>query len=249
MTEIASPLAGALGSDLCDAGPAHRVQAPSLSLPRSVLATLLLVMLFGGQAASAVPVDAPALMGRLQARYRSMRTLKVKFEQIFHSPVAEQRESGVLYFRRPNRMRWEYLSPKAKLFVLDGKKTYFYVPEDRQVSVSQWREESAALPLLFLLGDRDAARDFQIEAAEGVAPLAGGDFVLRLTPRTEQSEIKEVVVEGRRDRNEIVRLSILEHGGNRNDYLFSAPEPNARISDDLFKFRIPKGVEVLEAEQ
>lgn len=72
--------------------------------------------------------------------------------------------------------------------------------------------------------------------------------MLRLVPRTEQPEVREVILEARRAGNEIVRLSVIEHGGNQNDYLFSAPEPNARIPDDLFRFRIPKGVEVLQAE-
>ena len=203
----------------------------------------------GWGAQSAAPEDAPSLMRTLQQRYAALGTLKVRFEQVFHSPVTEQRESGVLYFKRPHRMRWEYTSPKNKLFVLDGKNTYFYVPEDRQVAVGEWTEDTASLPLLILLGGRDVARDFRIESAPAALVLAGGDAVLRLVPRTEQAEIREVLVEVRRAAAEIVRLSVIEHMGNQNDYLLSSPEPNARIPDNLFQFRVPKGVEVLKAEE
>ena len=44
------------------------------------------------------------------------------------------------------------MTPGEKLFVANGRKTYFYVPRDRQVTVGDWASEPASTPLLFLLG-------------------------------------------------------------------------------------------------
>jgi hypothetical protein len=47
-------------------------------------------------------------------------------------------ESGTLWLakgglKKPGKMRWEYRSPREKLFVSDGRDAWFYVPGDRQV--------------------------------------------------------------------------------------------------------------------
>ena len=151
--------------------------------------------------------------------------------------------------KRPNRMRWEYTQPTAKLFVLDGRRTYFYVPRDNQVAVAAWQGSTEFTPLLFLVGRGDLKRDFLIERADDDPKLAAGDTVLRLVPRIEQAQFKEVLIEVRQTEAEILRLSVLEHGGNRNDYLFRRPQANTALPDALFRFKVPPGAEVLQAEK
>jgi len=81
--------------------------------------------------------------------YKNARTLQANFLQIYSEGGRVTRtESGVAYFRRPGKMRWEYASPEKNLFVVDGKFAWFFVPADHTVSrvaardSADWRTRS-----------------------------------------------------------------------------------------------------------
>jgi len=57
----------------------------------------------------------------------------------------ERTESGTLWLsksglKKPGKMRWEYRSPREKLFVSDGTSAWFYVPGDRQARKTDARK-------------------------------------------------------------------------------------------------------------
>src|ERR1700684_2187378 len=63
-------------------------------------------------------------------------------------------ESGVAYFRRPGKMRWEYAAPESNLFLIDGKMAWFYVPADHTVTrVPAKQSTDWRTPLALLAGE------------------------------------------------------------------------------------------------
>src|SRR3954469_14236217 len=48
-----------------------------------------------------------------------------------------QSESGTVVFGTLPMMRWSYARPEEKLFVFDGQRSWFYVPADKQVTVTR----------------------------------------------------------------------------------------------------------------
>ena len=78
--------------------------------------------------------------------------------------------------KKPGKMRWEYRSPREKLFVSDGRDAWFYVPGDRQVRKTEARKlDDIRSPLAFLLGKSKLEKELQgLSLAPDVAPLAGG---------------------------------------------------------------------------
>ncbi len=96
----------------------------------------------------------------LQEHYRRPHTLQAVFMERFSDGQKETRvESGIVYFRRPGQMRWEYDSPEKKLFLVDGKTTWFYVPYDRTVTKAPVKESSDwRTPLALLTGKADLSR-------------------------------------------------------------------------------------------
>jgi len=79
-----------------------------------------------------------------------------------------------LLVKKPGKMRWEYNAPEKKLFVSDGVKIYSYVPEDKQVIVSDVPSgDRLTTPVLFLAGTGNLARDFNpsfTDLPPGAAP-------------------------------------------------------------------------------
>jgi outer membrane lipoprotein carrier protein len=207
---------------------------------------LLILLAVPPPAAQATGDRVDRLIEAIQNRYSSMRSFRAGFVQYYHSGVSEEQESGILLMKKPGKMRWEYQAPTVKLFLSDGRKTYFYVPRDRQVTISTLETDSASTPLLFLLGQGNLKKDFSAAETRKDAPMAGGDMVLQLTAVREQTSFKEVFLEVKEGNADIVRISVVEHTGNRNDYVLKGLQPNVPLGDDQFRFKIPKGVEVIQ---
>src|SRR5438067_6636574 len=73
------------------------------------------------------------LINRIESRYGRMRGLAAEFEQTYNAPgTHERRERGRLILQRPRRMRWEYDPKPGKLFIVNGRDVWFYVPADRE---------------------------------------------------------------------------------------------------------------------
>ena len=97
----------------------------------------------------------------------------------------ERVESGTLWLKKPRKMRWEYRSPKEKLFISDGEVVWFYMPAERQVRKTTLKKlDDVRSPLAFLLGKTKLENELRgLSKAVDQAPLAPGDTLLRGVPQ------------------------------------------------------------------
>jgi outer membrane lipoprotein carrier protein len=209
---------------------------------------LLLQIQMGGWL-EAQSADATAAIAGMQRRYAAIHTLRVEFTQHYRGPAVDQTESGTMYMKKPGLMRWEYRNPEVKLFIADGRQTYLYTPEDRQVLVQRFTaEDLRSTPLQFLLGQGDVARTFEVSWDGNPAP-GDKDLVFRLTPRAAESEYAYLVVASDRTSFEMRRLVIHERNGNTSEFVFRDMQANVKIDAKQFEFKIPKGVEVVRLDE
>src|SRR3954469_22127252 len=104
-------------------------------------------------AVSSSAEDVKAIAAAVDAHYNHLRTLEAEFTELYRGSGMERTESGTLWLKKPGKMRWEYRSPREKLFVSDGKTAWFYVPEDRQARKTAAKKlDDIRSPLAFLLG-------------------------------------------------------------------------------------------------
>src|SRR5881296_666864 len=94
-------------------------------------------------AGPSVPADAVAEARAVEEALNGMKGMVASFIQTVESPglPRPQVEKGTVYLLRPGKMRWEYEVPRGKLAVADGRKTYVYLPEERQVLVTPLDQE------------------------------------------------------------------------------------------------------------
>jgi outer membrane lipoprotein carrier protein len=161
----------------------------------------------------------------------------------------ERTESGTLWLKKPGKMRWEYRSPRDKLFLSDGKDAWFYVPGERQVRRTAVKKlDDLRSPLAFLLGKTKLEKELQgLSLAPNVAPLAAGDVVLRGVPRSLADRVSQVLLEITPE-HWISRILIEEVDGSVTEYRFSSYRENADVPDQRFQFVVPDGVEVIDGE-
>ena len=200
-------------------------------------------------AAASVSIDAAQgrsaadLARALQARYQSIRDFSAEFVQTYRAGVLKTQtsESGTVAVKKPGKMRWIYARPERKELVSDGKKLYWYVPEDRQVIVSDVVEQ-ANTPALFLSGKGDIARDFTPSSMEPTIP---GTVALKLVPRRSEPENEFLVVALDPATIQIRALVTRDHQGGESTLTFSNMKENRNPSDKDFMFSVPRGVTVV----
>jgi len=188
-----------------------------------------------------------SLASAIDAHYDHLHTLQTEFTEIYRGAGIERTESGTLWLKKPGKMRWEYRSPKEKLFVGDGKYAWFYVPGEKQVRRTPIRQlDDLRSPLAFLLGKTKLEKELQgLSYAPDVAPLKSGDFVVRGVPQAMADRVHEVLLEITPD-HQIARLVIEIADGSTTDYRFTEQKENVQVGDDRFRFTVPPGSEVID---
>jgi len=199
-------------------------------------------------AADAKP-DVKNLVAAVDAHYNHLRSLEAEFTEVYRGSGMDRTESGTLWLKKPGKMRWEYRSPKEKLFVSNGKDAWFYVPDDRQARKEAAKKlEDVRSPLAFLLGKTKLEKELLgLSLAPDITPLGSGNTVLRGVPKALADSVSEIILEITPD-GRIVRLVMQGVDGASTEYRFTDQKENVAIADGRFDFRAPAGTEVVEGE-
>jgi outer membrane lipoprotein carrier protein len=189
------------------------------------------------------------LVTRIEGHYDAVGDFEADFVQRYERRLLRRKveEKGRVSVKKPGRMRWEYRSPEEKVFVTDGTRSYFYLPAENQVMVSEspegamGMEEGSPFELLAgraRLGDR-------FIASLSSEPSARGGVVLRLDPRSPREEYDYVEIEAAPADGSIARVVLVDAASNRTEFLFDSVRENVGLPESLFRFAIPSGVEVV----
>ncbi|MBA3805214.1 MAG: outer membrane lipoprotein carrier protein LolA [Acidobacteria bacterium] len=185
------------------------------------------------------------LIKRIETRYGRMRGLAADFEQTYSAPgVRTRRESGRLFLQRPRRMRWEYDPKPGKLFIVNGREVWFYIPADREAThAGAGQVADARFPFLFLLGNTNLRRAFRsITLIEGNNSSPDARY-LRLVSRDNISGLREIFLEVFAD-GRISRIKIIDEAGAISEVSLTNMRENFIAPDEAFEFRPPPGVTV-----
>jgi outer membrane lipoprotein carrier protein len=197
--------------------------------------------------------SAKSMARLLEEHYRQPRTLQAVFLERYSEGQRQARiESGTVYFRRPGQMRWEYDSPEKKLFLVDGKNTWFYVPYDHTVTKAPVRESSDwRTPLALLTGKADLSRLCSRIDLIGQSGIPPGHAVLRCVPKeakgpSDDKDYTEVLLELDASTGELARIEIRQPGGIELEYRFGNWQSDIPLAGDLFRFQVPVGVAIVD---
>jgi outer membrane lipoprotein carrier protein len=215
---------------------------------------LAVAVLLLASSAGAVDQDIHSIATAVDEHYNHLHTLQAEFTEVYRGAGMERTESGTVWLskggmKKPGKMRWEYRSPREKLFVSDGKEAWFYVPGDRQARKTDARKlDDIRSPLAFLLGKSKLEKELRgLSLAPDVAPVAAGDVVLRGVPQALADRVSEILLE-LTPGNRITRIVINEVDGSVTEYRFSGQREDEAIPDGRFRFRPPPGTETVESE-
>lgn len=207
---------------------------------------LLLLLLPSAPAPAALRAE--QVVARLQKFYDGVHDFKAAFSQEYTSKVfgTPRRSRGFLYIKKPGKMRWDYLAPNRKHFIVNERVLYIYDPELAQVVVDRhFVSADLSAAVTFLWGRGRLLRSFHISLSQRRDLQRPDAWVLELEPRgTARFRRMWMVV---RKRDAMVVQTVLEDpGGNINKIAFTKMSVNVGLRDEAFSFTIPPGVEVIE---
>ena len=177
----------------------------------------------------------------IEAHYRDLTDLTAKVVQrnFLKSVDKTQTFEGTLSIKKPGKLRLEYTN--GQVIVVDGKEAWFYSKKSEQVIRRTFKDfEQANIPVAFLLGAGAIRQDFDVSVPEG-----GGEGVLDLVPKKAGAAMQKLrlhTIEAGR----ISRMIVFDRSGNQSDIRFSEVRENAGIDDKPFRFKVPKGTEIIE---
>lgn len=219
-----------------------------LSKTLAIIATASLLLDVSAQEAKTS--DVKAIATRVDARYNKMRTLSADFIERYAGAGVAREESGTLTLKRTGKMRWEFVQPKTKLFVSDGKTAYFYVPAEKQVRKAAVKKlDDLHSPIRYLLGKSKLNSEFEnLRIAVEEKPVRDGNVVLTGIPKHLSDRVERVLLEISAS-SMIERIMIFEVDGSSTEFRFSRFVEDAPVPDERFRFRAPPGVETLQSDE
>jgi len=225
---------------------------PGFEQLKSCLVFWLAALAVGGTVVSSAtqnlrPPDVHQLAKAVDDHYNHLRSLQAEFTETYRGEGAERTESGTLWLKKPRKMRWQYRSPKEKLFVSDGQSVWFYTPAERQARKTDFKKlDDLRSPIAFLLGKTKLENELRgLSKAVDQTPLDPNDTLLRGVPQTMAGQISEVQLEINPS-DQIVRIVLIEPDGATTEFRFADWKENLELGDSQFRFAPPPGVETIE---
>jgi chaperone LolA len=161
-------------------------------------------------------------------------------QQVRSSGRSGENASGTFAFSRPGRFRWEVAVPYEQLIVTDGERLHFYDKDLRQVTVRKVGDAISATPAAILFGSNDLDASFVLKDAGTV----DGVEWLEAVPKQKESGFDRIRIGFRGGLPEA--MEVRDAFGQTTRFAFSKIERNPALDAGLFRFAVPKGVDVVQ---
>ena len=211
--------------------------------------------------------DVKLIAAKLEARYRGPHTLRATFlERYSENGQVVRSEAGEAYFRRPGKMRWEYESPEKNVFLVDGKTAWFYVPADHTVTRAPAKQSTDwRTPLALLAREMKLSRVCaRVDTASAEKAATPGNVVLYCPLRgtdgnsqaaeagaptkPDTAPADSVFLEVVPGTGELARVLVRQKAGIEVEFKFAAWQFDPPVADSFFRFEVPRGVAIVNAE-
>ncbi len=208
------------------------------ALGSMALAAVLVLLPLG----SAFAITPQEIIENVQERYESVKDAVITFTQSVRFKVskAEQTAQGLLYFKKKNKYRIE---TETRTVVTDGATSWAYNPQNNQVIIDNFKEETHSLApdKLLLSFPKDQ-----------YATLIGKETVdkeecqvLKLTPKEENSFTTGMKIWITSDWL-IKKVEVTDINNAVTTYVIKDIKLNTGLDEGKFKFTAPEKADVID---
>ena len=188
--------------------------------------------------------DLDAIISKVQKTYEGIQNIQADFVQLTTSSATKetQKADGLVYFKKPGMMKWEYKSPTNDIIVSDGRTIWSYQQDIGQVMVGNASDSGASISNNFLAGMGNLKKDFDIELEKP----DNNSYVLKLNPKVPQPNIQRLYIAVDKKTSLVKQTIVFDLLGNETKVIFENLRINQSVPANIFKFKIPEGVRVVK---
>ena len=188
--------------------------------------------------------DLDAIISKIQKTYEGIQNIQADFVQLTTSSATKetQKADGLVYFKKPGMMKWEYKSPTNDIIVSDGRTIWAYQQDIGQVMIVNASDSGASISNNFLAGIGNLKKDFDIELEKPDNNL----YVLKLNPKVPQPNIQKLYIAVDKKTSLVKQTIVFDLLGNETKVIFENLKINQSVPANIFKFKIPEGVRVVK---
>jgi len=201
-----------------------------------------------GTAAAEETVSLTELVNRLQDNYERLSDVKSYFiqETTIKSLGKTDREEGEFFFKNRSRMLWNYLKPKSKKLIINPQTTWLYLPDDGVAYVQSTESiMKSRISVKFFTGLARIQDEFEIRFAVPSPVDSQGNYLLELTAKEPDAALKKLSMTVDRGRYIMTQFSFTDAYGNVTRIRLRNIQLNVGLSEGIFSFQPPAGVETV----
>lgn len=187
-----------------------------------------------------------AAVKALQKAYEGTNDFQASFTQRYTYALLRrtQESKGVVRFKKPGLMRWDYTEPSKKSFVVDGKRLWVHQPEDGTAMVDHcFKQDGLTASVAFLWGSGNIQEQFAVSWFDGVFGDAS-DLHIALEPKEANSIFKRLILVVDPKSHRVKQSVVVDLNGNVNQFLYEDLKFNSGLKENVFAFEPPKGTHV-----
>lgn len=183
--------------------------------------------------------DLAAVLDEIQRHTAAVETISCTFTQEKHLSMfaTDMRSTGRFAFHKPDKLRWEYLSPALEGFAVNGDRAVRWTADQTDRRAFSLDDD----PVMRVVARQLAAwatfdlhwlrKEYTLEL-ETPAPVT-----LRLTPRRPEvaALLRFLRIEFSDTKDTVRLIELHEHGDDLTRILFSAVETNTTLDPGLFR--------------
>jgi len=222
---------------------------------------LLLASLLSSLATFSLPPSVSAngsftlddLIGRIERKYATIDTFHASFVQssVIRALDKVERATGEVWFKKPYKMRWNYYTPFRDQIVSDGVSFWYYNHDERQVVLSSLGDVLKRRTTTTLLQGLERAKErFTYRFPARGSRDEDGNWLIELEPKgadVNGDEINRFVIAVAPSDWVVRKIFLYDPFGNETVIEFNDIEVNGKVRDSIFKFTVPRGVELIRA--
>ena len=175
--------------------------------------------------------------------YEKSKSFSARFEKQFYWAVLDKRltSNGEIHTRRPSEFRLEL--DDGYVVVGDGDAVWAYTPKNEQVIVSSYNTDLPT-PWEILVDHAEQFRPVAVTEVELEGRTCYAVVMTSKATTVDRAEGMTVWID--KKRWHLLMVEQTEANENVTTYVLSRHRINKKMDDDLFVFRPPSGVEVID---
>ena len=204
-----------------------------------VICSLLLCVTMFAQTSYQAATDAQKkeIIDKITQASNTMRTMQCDFTQEKELSFMNDKvvSEGKMFYKQPNKIRWEYTKPLAYVFAMDGT-NIFMDAGNNQTTIPARSGRLFSSMSDIIIGGVSGAGLIDSPDFTALFSIGNNDYLITLTPLKKEVRdmFDQIQLFVNKSDSRIQKVELVEKGGDKTLILLKNTQTNVTINDEVF---------------